>query len=188
MRTLDTKTKNILEAISKITAKGSAYQQEILPELLEYYATLFAFGPYEMRRRQISPKREMYQTFLRLKRGGYIKQNSRRAITITDKGQLVILTNVIKNKNRQQWDGKWRIFIFDVLEKARHERDFLRCYLKDFGAKELQKSVWVSPYNIEEEWELFLKLLNKTIEGDLRILTVEKVNPDDDLRKHFSLP
>lgn len=53
---------------------------------------------------------------------------------------------------RKRWDGKWRIIIFDVPEKLRGKRDFLRKELKEFGFMQLQKSAWVYPYPLPQEF------------------------------------
>lgn len=44
------------------------------------------------------------------------------------------------------WDGKWRIVIFDIPEKQRPNRWSLRHKLKDLGFGNLQKSAFISPY------------------------------------------
>lgn len=43
-----------------------------------------------------------------------------------------------------EWDGKWRIVIFDIPETKKAIRDLFRRRLKDWGFKAWQKSVWIS--------------------------------------------
>ncbi|OGF62017.1 hypothetical protein A2926_01490 [Candidatus Giovannonibacteria bacterium RIFCSPLOWO2_01_FULL_44_40] len=52
----------------------------------------------------------------------------------------------------KQWDGKWRIIIFDIPEKLRGKRDLLRRELVGFGFKQLQESVWAYPYPLPQEF------------------------------------
>jgi len=74
-----------------------------------------------------------------------------------------------------------------VTEKNRHERNFLRKELKWMGFKELQHSVWITPYDIEKELLCLLKLWRKDFKGDIRFLKIEKIINDRDFRKTFSL-
>ncbi len=117
------------------------------------------------------------------------KQNRQnKKISLTKKGALEVLRyNIDQQKQKQKWDGKWRMVIFDVLENKRQIRDLLRNRLKWLGFKELQKSVWIFPYDVRKEIEQVLDVCHIDIIGDVRFLTVEKMNDDEDLRKDFGL-
>jgi DNA-binding transcriptional regulator PaaX len=49
------------------------------------------------------------------------------------------------------WDGRWRMLIFDVPENLRKGRDALRWKIRKLGFRELQKSVFVIPYECKKE-------------------------------------
>lgn len=49
------------------------------------------------------------------------------------------------------WDGKFRFVIYDIPENKRKTRDAIRRILQLMHMGLLQSSVWVSPYDIEEE-------------------------------------
>ena len=51
----------------------------------------------------------------------------------------------------QKWDGKWRIVTFDIPEKKRKIRQNLRYKLRELGFAMLQKSIWISPHNFEDD-------------------------------------
>ena len=109
-------------------------------------------------------------------------------ISLVKKGVLeFIKCNVAIQKQKKEWDGKWRIIIFDIREDRRRIRDSLRNRLNWLGFKELQKSVWIFPYNIRKEIEEILDICNINIIGDVRFLTVEKISKDEDLKKEFEL-
>ncbi len=55
---------------------------------------------------------------------------------------------------RRQWDGRWRLILFDVPEVRRHARTRLRRYLRDRGFGYLQNSVWITPYPVTEQRDL----------------------------------
>lgn len=54
----------------------------------------------------------------------------------------------LKNK---KWDHQWRIVIFDIPQEMYRQRNNFRNKLKSFGFYMLQKSVFVFPYQCEEE-------------------------------------
>ncbi len=51
----------------------------------------------------------------------------------------------------REWDGRWRLVLFDVPIAQNSHRKRLRRYLQDRGFGYLQGSVWVSPDPLEEE-------------------------------------
>ncbi len=107
---------------------------------------------------------------------------------LTPLGRVKIIKMILKEKNKKKtkWDGKWRAVIFDIPEIKRKDRRFLRKELKWIGFKEVQKSVWVFPYNIEQELKVLLRLWRIDFKGDIRFILIEKMN-DADLRKYFGL-
>ncbi len=58
----------------------------------------------------------------------------------------------------KKWSGVWYLLMFDVPEKDRAYRDTLRAFLKQMKFGCLQKSVWVSPWDVRSEYDD----LNKT--------------------------
>jgi len=108
---------------------------------------------------------------------------------LTRKGRIEIVRNVIKEKRnkRMKWDGKWRAISFDIPELNRRERAFLRNELRWIGFKELQKSIWIFPYDIEKELLALLKLWKTDFKGDIRFLRIEKIIKDKDIKKYFQV-
>ena len=85
----------------------------------------------------------------------------------------------------KHWDGKWRLVIFDIRERRRTTRDLLRQQLQGLGLVRLQNSVWVYPYDFSELTVLFKA--DAMIGKDILYLTVEELENDSWLRKHFGL-
>ena len=132
-----------------------------------------------------------YKGISNLKKSGYLemeKIQGKRKLYLTSRGRVEIIKNILKQKKEKslKWDGKWRAIIFDVPEASRKDRDFLRRELNWIGFKELQKSVWVYPYEIEKELKVLLKFWKVDFAGDIRFLTVEEMD-DKDLREYFNL-
>ncbi|HEY4984781.1 MAG TPA: hypothetical protein VIJ24_06915 [Verrucomicrobiae bacterium] len=51
----------------------------------------------------------------------------------------------------REWDGRWRLVLFDVPTTQNSQRAQLRRYLHDKGFGYLQNSVWITPDSLEEE-------------------------------------
>jgi phenylacetic acid degradation operon negative regulatory protein len=56
----------------------------------------------------------------------------------------------------RDWDGRWRMVLFDVPVGRDSERKRLRRYLRDRGFGCLQNSVWISPDPLEPECRILL--------------------------------
>jgi len=75
-------------------------------------------------------------------------------IVLTKDGQnraLKYQIDEMKIKKPEKWDGKWRVVTFDIPEKKKKAREALRNKLRDLEFKELQKSVFISPFECEDE-------------------------------------
>lgn len=154
-----------------------------------YYANLEDSMPTGEEMRQATIKKaikelELYD-YIKIKHDKYDKEQVKFKISLTKKGALEFLKYKIEKKKKIKWDNKWRIIIFDILENQKRIRDLLRSRLKWLGFKELQKSVWVFPYDVEKETREILEVCNIDIIGDVRFLTVEKISEDDDLKAEF---
>ena len=115
-------------------------------------------------------------------------KNLNGKIYLTEKGRIKIIRDVVKEKNQMDhWDGKWRAVCFDITELNKKERRFLRTELKWMKFKELQHSVWITPFNIEKELLALLRLWKIDFKGDIRFLKIEKIVDDKDIKKYFKL-
>ena len=153
----------------------------------KFYGTYYANKESQRMRKKIRQEWEIKRAIKDLQKMNYIKvsKNGKRVYLI-EKGALEFLKfNLLRRK--PEWDRKWRVVIFDILEKKRGQRNFLRKQLKWLGFRELQKSVWVFPYDIKKELEELLTICDFDAQGDIRFLTVEKIEDDRDLKREFGL-
>ena len=127
-----------------------------------------------------------------MRRRGLVKFLSEKdgsfKVKITKLGKSKLLDFAIENmdiKRREEWDGKWRIVIFDIPERFRAARGSLRRKLKEFGLRQLQLSIFAYPDDITNEI-LFIAAFFE-VEKYLEILTVDNMLDDSDLRKYFGL-
>jgi len=120
-----------------------------------------------------------------IKRSSYFVVKDNKCY-VSRKGRIEIIQSLIEDKKKvKKWDGKWRAIIFDVPEKNKRERNFLRRELKSIGFKELQHSIWITPYDIEKELLCLLKFWQEDFSGDIRLLVVEKMTNDEDFKELF---
>lgn len=130
----------------------------------------------------------------RMKSSGLIVKAGNDIFSLTKKGEKEAFFAFInaeassynlRKENKRQWDGKWRIIFFDIPEKKRSHRDYLRFLLKAAGFKEFQKSTWIYPHKIPGFLTEILK--DESILPYTRFVTTGAIDYDKDLKKKFSL-
>lgn len=88
------------------------------------------------------------ETFRRLRKKGLIEQEK------NDEGKILLkITQLGKDfiGAEEEWDGKYRIVIWDIPEKKRRIRDLFRRRLKEWGFAHWQGSVWISKKNVTDK-------------------------------------
>ena len=86
----------------------------------------------------------------------------------------------------KKWDGKWRIVVFDIPNSSTFVRNVFRRKLKELGFYQLQKSIWVHPFECREEVALLREFLGATAK-QIRFIEATKIERDDFLHKHFAM-
>lgn len=123
---------------------------------------------------------------------GYIRFEERRGkryARITPEGLRYLalrghtLAQQVRTKKR--WDRRWRVIIFDIPEKRKTTRDALRSMMRGFQFYLLQGSVWVYPYDCEDE--IALAKAELKLGANVIYMIVEKMEQDQHLKEHFGL-
>ena len=83
------------------------------------------------------------------------------------------------------WDGKWRLVVFDIPEKLRKGRDALRAKIKELGFYELQKSVFVFPYECRDEIDFIVEFFG--LRKYVRYGVLEFIDNELHLKEIFDL-
>ncbi len=88
-------------------------------------------------------------------------------------------------KKEKKWQGKWFLVIFDVPEIQRNKRNYLRSFLHYVGFYQYQQSVYVFPYECEQE----IALVKKIVESARYIsyIVAEKIEFEYEAKRHFGL-
>lgn len=181
-------TKNIVKGILLtggilIAATDPKFGYKILPELVKY-------AKYKVRNKK--DKKKIYDTFYSLKQQDLIQFENRHGqlyISLTPEGKKKAGKYQIDDleiKKPKRWDGQWRILIFDVLDRQKLKREALRGKIKDLGLYQIQKSVWVYPYDFFKEMDLLRSFFNFS-KDEMKIIIASEIEGDRELRRHFRL-
>ncbi|MBI2024232.1 CRISPR-associated endonuclease Cas2 [Candidatus Giovannonibacteria bacterium] len=109
-------------------------------------------------------------------------------IIISEKGKrraLKYKLDEVEIKTPSKWDKKWRIVIFDIPEKRKKAREALRLKLRELGFKELQKSVFVHPYECRDEISFITEVFE--LRPYIRMILSDSITNDEELKLYFGL-
>lgn len=144
----------------------------------DFYDNPWRFG-YEGPRYEY-PKSTLSAALARLREKGLVEKtidDGEVILKLTQAGRDWLFFN--KSDEFLEWDGIWRLVIFDIPEKHSRVRNVLRRRLKEWGFRKWQKSVWASKKPLTahlrdlvkqlgvEEWVLVIESSNT---GDQRFL------------------
>lgn len=113
------------------------------------------------------------QTISRMQKHGLIKnEDGKYALTVIGKN---IAKYILGRKKifEKKWDKKYRVVIFDIPEKKKHLRNWLREELYLLKYEKLQESVLVGKFPLPKD--LIREIRNKKINKFVDYLLVEKI-------------
>jgi len=122
----------------------------------------------------------------RLLKLGLIEKSKREKVyCLTDKGEELVL--YIQNRYsilEKPWDGKIRLVVFDISEKEKWLRNWLRRELLLMQFKPLQKSVYVGKYPIPDD--LYQEIIKNKLFENVYVFTIEKVDKEDQILRFLN--
>jgi DNA-binding transcriptional regulator PaaX len=110
-------------------------------------------------------------------------------ISLTEKGRKkagYMQIDALDIKKPKVWDKKWRIVIFDISELKRVYREAFRGKLKELGFYQLQKSVWIHPFDCRAEIELLRDFFGLR-ERELKLIVADDIGNDTEIKEKFML-
>ena len=131
-------------------------------------------------------------TFYQLKKRGLIKfekRNNQIYIFLTEEGKKKAekyRVDDLQIKRPDEWDKKWRIVIFDIGSCKKIVREALRGKLKELDFYQLQKSVWLHPFDCFKEIE-FLKNFFDLNDKELRVIISTDIGGDREIREKYRI-
>jgi DNA-binding transcriptional regulator PaaX len=115
-------------------------------------------------------------------------QDGTISLVLSEEGKKKILiynVETLKLKRQDKWDGYWRVLIFDIPEKLKLVRKFLSKKLKEIGMYQLQKSVYVYPFECKDELDFIIEYFG--LRPYVRFALVKEIDNELHLRKIFNL-
>ena len=113
----------------------------------------------------------------------HLTDKGKRKVEMRRLGDMVVHPRAIQPA---EWDGKWRLVLFDIPAKERAKRNAFRTFIRRLGAVMLQKSVWAYPYDFRKEINQLAEFFSLS-QNELRIVVATDVAGDETLLKHFKL-
>lgn len=135
--------------------------------------------------------RQLSQSMWYAKRKGFLATQEKEGklnLVLTYKGRerlLAIKRQTITVKRPKKWDGKWRMVAFDIPEKRRFARDTLRNALKKIGFQKLEGSLWIYPFDAQEELGFLAETL--LLKPFVRHFVITKFDGEEEWRDKFRL-
>jgi DNA-binding transcriptional regulator PaaX len=142
--------------LEKLAELGMLPLEVFLPRKYSYariWRELFGLGKRH-RNFQVTPR--SFATIMgRLKHQGFIAvqgPRSRPTLTLTAAGKRYLDAKNAGQEELPKPDGRGRIVIFDIPEKEKLKRSWLRQELTERGFRKLQKSVWYGKRPLSESF------------------------------------
>lgn len=116
-----------------------------------------------------------------------VEENGIPIVKISDEGRKQLLKfNLEQMKlNEKDWDGKWRIVIYDIFSGKRQERELFRKTLQRLKFLKLQRSVYLTPYKCYDEIEYLRQVCN--VGNEVLICTVSGIENVQAYKEYFGL-
>lgn len=127
------------------------------------------------------------KTIKRLEEKGVIYLSADR-VKMTKKGERLmreIQIKDIKIERPEKWDKVWHLVSYDIPEKYKKERDWFRQTLERWNFYQVQKSLWVCPFECREEIAILAQTLK--ISPYVAYMNTDHLPVQKNLEKYFGL-
>ncbi len=124
------------------------------------------------------------KTLYRLRRQRYIQGGAYIGYELTTKGESRLgMLKFEMIEQAEEWDGIWRIVIYDIPEESKVARNTVRRLIKRLGFVQLQKSVWAHPLPCLEQFVQIRDAYN--VQDHLLLLETPHTEAHAELFKQF---
>lgn len=145
---------------------------------------------YELKRRE--QRKRFFWTLAYLRRRHYLdyrqEADGTLRIEFAEDGQRRALRyklDTLQLPRKTEWDGKWRMIAFDIPEEKKRGREALREKMRELGCIQLQKSLWVWPYDCRDEIDFIAEVFD--VGPYVHYIVAESVTSEKFLRYRFHL-
>jgi len=120
-----------------------------------------------------------------MKRNGQLQGSAQNGYVITREGLTRLhLLELKQIKIPRQWDGSWRLLLFDIPEEKRQLRNQVRHLAKALGCQQLQHSVWIHPFDCFEHFQQIRSAYGET--NDIIFLKTQSLEHTPKLLSYFT--
>jgi DNA-binding PadR family transcriptional regulator len=160
-------------------AKGSLEELPNSYPAFKIWKDIFGIDP----KKKKFKRQEILVNLSRLEKQGLIRKEPKRKIYIlTEEGKELV--SYVKDRYSildKKWDGKLKIVIFDIPEKKKFYREWLRGELLLLNYKMVQKSVYVGKYPLAKSF--YQDIIRFGLNDQIFVFTINKVDKKDKLMK-----
>lgn len=116
-----------------------------------------------------------------------IKENDQQVIKLTQKGRSKYLKFKLEEISLKggKWDGKWRLVIYDINKLKKNNQENFRRILRQMNFWPLQRSVYLTPCECQEEVEYLREYFD--LGEEVLLLEVCKLENENFYKEYFGL-
>jgi CRISPR-associated endonuclease Cas2 len=131
--------------------------------------------------------RSVLRRLHRLKMIDVVETQQGYEVALTEKGKQRVLKYSLESMKlvTDNWDRRWRIIVYDISESKREARKFFQTVLRKLQFLQLQKSVYLTPFECKNEIEYVRQICN--IGEEVSILTVSGLENEEVYKGYFGL-
>ncbi len=175
-------TKEILKGLAVGGLIIASFALPNLPQVFSLFGVKTARDRYRMRR-----------TFEALKKQKLIElqeQNDVIVMKITSEGEARVKKykfDELRIIRPKKWDNKYYVICFDIPQKYKRARDAISAKLKDMEIYPLQKSVFICPFECQDEVDFIGEVFN--VRRFIKYFVVEKLDEIDEknIKRYYNL-
>ena len=86
-----------------------------------------------------------------------------------------------------KWDGQWRIVVYDIPQSLRRASNAFSQKIRSMGFYQLQKSIWVYPYDCLNELDFLCAVFSIPLEDCVLYFKTEELPKEKQIKKFFNL-
>lgn len=85
------------------------------------------------------------------------------------------------------WDRQWRIVIYDIPQKFRKASDAFRRKIRELGMYQLQKSIWVYPYECIKELDFLCAMYGIPLDDCILYFKTKELPKEKEIKEFFNI-
>lgn len=180
-----------VKEVLALLGRGALISAAILaPKSVSNIAPILRQSPdwNDWRHYNISYLRRTLQHLENLKQVEVATEGDVKVIKLNQEGRRKILKysfDTLAIEKPKQWDGKWRLVLYDVPKDSNNTRDIIRQALRNLNFYPIQESVYLSPYPCYNQIEFIRQYY--AIGSAVQYMLVEKIENDGLYRVYFGL-